>query len=324
MRRRLGILAGLLVILLLAASPLAARWPTDRPPAPMHVRSPAPRDSPPPTPPPATALADAGSVATFEDLRCTVQLPSFHEPLVARARDLSNPVWQVFELPVTVEPGALTLPADFPSGNAEIKLPGLETLTVSWKLTPSGRQCTVSSANPLPLDSWIEGTVVDGFGAPIGARLEGCGFNPYDDTHVIEADGRFGFPTVARSCTLRAYRFDGDRRVYGEAVDVWPRPQGEAVVRLQMPSDARAVLGWVLAGRASSEGAEVLQVHPDSPALASGLQVGDVVTSIAGIDLAGRAVAEISLEDLLHDEVNVALSVLDVDGDVRQVSVQAP
>ncbi|MEL6348252.1 MAG: PDZ domain-containing protein [Myxococcota bacterium] len=94
----------------------------------------------------------------------------------------------------------------------------------------------------------------------------------------------------AQPCTFTAARMDGKLRAQSAPVTIEVTPGGAASVRFELPIEQ---IGGMGIGIASVEdGVQVTQLHADTPAEREGLAIGDVITAIDGISVAGMAVAD--------------------------------
>ncbi len=137
--------------------------------------------------------------------------------------------------------------------------------------------------------------------------LEGCGVDRDDEASAIDQDGGFYFPAEAGPCRVRAWRQHGALRLPGEWVEIDPAAGGEVDVDLDVPTFALAGMG--IGFRPQSEGVVVETVHPGTPAFEAGLQPGDLITAINGQPTDGM-----DTEDFLYEGIGPAGTEVHVEG----------
>jgi membrane-associated protease RseP (regulator of RpoE activity) len=124
----------------------------------------------------------------------------------------------------------------------------------------------------------------DGRPAP-GAFVEGCG-----GLGRTDADGHFYLEVLPQPCRVLAMRQDGRLRTRGPMVEVHPKEGVDTVVDLVLPGVKRAGLGVGVAE--VDAGIAVTAVFEGTAAFEAGLEVGDVIVEIDGVETVAVALGE--------------------------------
>jgi len=182
----------------------------------------------------------------------------------------------------------LPLLADGPS-EGWLTVPGYAPVAISW--TPEtdagpGR-CTLDEVALKPGGTTLTGIVRHAeTGAPApGAWVEGCG-----GLGRTDEDGHFYLEVLPMPCTVLAMRQDGRLRTRGPMVSVTPVEGADTVVDLSIPGFKKAGLGVGVA--AVDTGIEVTAVFEGTAAFEAGLEVGDLIVAIDGVDTVDVSLAE--------------------------------
>ncbi len=283
-----------------------------RPPIPTRV----PRPEPEPEPEPESGATE---------VRCAVGDALAGWPVRVFDLDDGQPIdWRI-------EEGALVFEAEGPTGQVGLTWGFLRRredsaksfAKVSWSAPAEGATTPTCAIDhlPAPLDAAIYGRVRGAERLPEGTVfLEGCGLQERGEPAPIDVDGGFFLQAQEGRCSLRAWRRAGMLRIPGPWIEVDASAADDAEVDLEVPTFEPAGMG--IGFQPVDEGVAVNQVHEGTPAAAAGLEPGDVITSIDGVDTSGMDVEDFLLHGIGPAGTDVAVSGVGVDGEPFEVVVR--
>jgi S1-C subfamily serine protease len=131
----------------------------------------------------------------------------------------------------------------------------------------------------------VTGRVRDAAGAPVPRALVWARWEGGEGRWFGKEDGSFRFSVLARDLTVVAERRDGLLGARSDEVAVAGNDGGEWTLDLVVPIERKAGLGIGIGPVPGGMG--VRMVHPGTPADRAGLEVGDVIVSVDGVDADG-------------------------------------